>query len=231
MKLHRYDPSGIRKYKAPKKEKTDVLRHPLVVIVFGFLLTGIVGGSISRYYEHKSEEQLETKRRMEFVKRIPEAAVNYYLHLEAIINSIRSQYIDESLPLKIRSYEEAKLLWEKEMLLTISTALNSTANQFAYLAVNQMVLEETDESLKMIDFCLNKAITKKEPDQKNKALNECATVNSPAENSIEIEINLIAAKRCIKQLQYILREYASYTDNDEGAKKLFESDTSCKLQN
>ena len=98
---------------------TTILRHPLVPVFAGFLLTGIVGTWLTNYYmEERAQAQLEetaNQRRHEALQELVLMFADRNVRAELLVNGIIQQSATIDLAELKKHYDDSYMNWKKNL--------------------------------------------------------------------------------------------------------------------
>jgi hypothetical protein len=109
----------------PKGQVGEMLRNPIANVVIGFLLTGVLGMSLTQYYSMKRQQEAQHQRQIEArkkaVSRLSSLNGEVLAHAERLLRAIElgeSENVDELKKL----YDDAAVRWETENHSTLLIA-------------------------------------------------------------------------------------------------------------
>lgn len=142
-----------------KKSWAAILKHPMANIILGFILTGVVGTSITNYYSKKG---LEEKRYQQMVS-AQQKAVNKLATLNAdrlaraemMLNGLESGKGKDKIEDLIKLYKQAELQWKTESSPVMMAARQVLPEDAYYRFRDYMRVEYQERFLDPLDSCMN----------------------------------------------------------------------------
>jgi len=99
-------------------EKTDWLKHPLVNIVLGFILTGVLGTSITQHFmDQREQEKLRAQLaidRKEAVQQFSKLNEERKVRADIMLKALRSSAENDEVKKAKQEYENAYVEWSVE---------------------------------------------------------------------------------------------------------------------
>ena len=99
-------------------EAQDWLRHPLVTLVIGFILTGVLGTAITQHFlDRREQEKLRAQRAIDIKEAIQQFSrlnAERTLRAELMLGALRSAPDDEQRGAAREAYENAYVAWSVE---------------------------------------------------------------------------------------------------------------------
>ena len=100
------------------KEKADWLRHPLVNIVLGFILTGVLGTAITQHFLDQREQEklraqmvLDKKQAIQQFSKLNEERM---VRAEIVLKTLRGSSTKDEVKKATQEYEKAYIKWSVE---------------------------------------------------------------------------------------------------------------------
>jgi len=133
---------------------TDWLRHPLVSIVLGFMLTGVLGTAITQHFlDQRAQETLRAQLALDRKKAVQQfAKLNEArkVRAEVLLQALRSSNDDELRTAK-QEYEKAYVAWSVErqsMLLLFRELLAPEDYQLVQARFTESLVEKIFEPIR-----------------------------------------------------------------------------------
>lgn len=127
-------------------DRSDWLKHPLVSVVLGFILTGVLGTAITQHFlDRREQEKLSTQMaldRKQAIQQFSKLNEERIVRAEMMLKALRSGPRDDEAKNAIQAYEKAYIAWsiERPGTLLLFRELLSSENY-------QLVATAFDESL------------------------------------------------------------------------------------
>lgn len=100
------------------EDRMNWLRHPLVSIVIGFILTGVLGTTITQHFMDQREQEklraqvaIDMKQAIQQFSKLNEART---VRAEMLVKSLRSGSNDDEVKAALQAYEKAYVEWSVE---------------------------------------------------------------------------------------------------------------------
>jgi hypothetical protein len=114
------------------EERTNWLRHPLVSIVLGFILTGVFGTAITQHFlDQREQERLRAQvalDRKQAIQQFSKLNEERTVRAEMMLTALRSDSNDDEMKIAKQEYDKAYVAWSVErqsMLLLFRNLLTS----------------------------------------------------------------------------------------------------------
>lgn len=143
-----------------KHSWAEILKHPTANMIIGFLLTGVIGTSITNYYSMKQREE---KRHIEMVETNKKSvAILASLNAERLAQAemlltALERGNKESIQKLIKMYAETELRWKTESSPALMAARQVLPNEKYYRFREYMENEYRKRFLVPIGLCLSQA--------------------------------------------------------------------------
>jgi len=159
-------------------DKTSWLRHPLVNVVLGFILTGVLGTAITQHFmDQREQEKLRAQMaldRKEAIQQFSRVNAERKVRAEMLLQALRDNSNGDEVKTAIQEYENAYVAWsvERPGTLLLFRDLLSPENY-------QLVKNGFEESLEGKIFnpmrrCLSTALSQGDDREAvNKTLKSC----------------------------------------------------------
>jgi len=99
-------------------DKTHWLRHPLVNVVLGFILTGVLGTAITQHFmDQREQEKLRAQMaldRKEAIQQFSRVNAERKVRAELLLQAMRENSNGDELKTAIQEYENAYVAWNVE---------------------------------------------------------------------------------------------------------------------
>ncbi len=143
-------------------DRTEWLRHPLVSMVFGFILTGVLGTAITQQFlDRREQDKLRTQLtldRKQAIQQFSKLNEERKVRAEMLVKALRGDSNGDEVKASRQAYEKAYVAWsvDRPGTLLLFRALLSSENY-------QLVETGFEESLvgkifKPIRLCLTTAL-------------------------------------------------------------------------
>ncbi len=110
------DPGNNGKVKSTSRMKlNELLKHPFVLFFMGFILSGVIGGIISRYYENLDFERSMEFRRVEYAIQIVRPAADVLARASALVEGIENEDSEVQLEDILSAYRTARTNWKAQL--------------------------------------------------------------------------------------------------------------------
>ena len=104
-------------------ERAEWLRHPLVNIVLGFILTGVLGTAITQHFlDQREQEKLRAQLAIDKKQAIIQfSRINEERRVrgELVLNALRANANSDELKAAKQAYEKAYVTWSVERPATL----------------------------------------------------------------------------------------------------------------
>lgn len=99
-------------------DKTSWLRHPIVNVVLGFILTGVLGTAITQHFmDQREQEKLRAQMaldRKQAVQQFSSVNAERKVRAEMLLQALRDNSNGDELKTAIQEYENAYVTWSVE---------------------------------------------------------------------------------------------------------------------
>lgn len=193
----------------------EILKHPMANMIIGFLLTGVIGTSITNYYsmkqrqENRHIEMVETNKKA--VALLASLNAERLAQAEMLLTALEKGK-EENINELIKMYTETELRWRKESSPALMAARQVLPNEQYYRFREYMENEYRARFLVPIGLCL---------DQAGQAINNGENV-AEILTSCKAREYLKQAGRCNTALLDTLYEMAKGTIDEYSTAKLEE---------
>jgi hypothetical protein len=143
-------------------DRTSWLRHPLVSIVLGFILTGVLGTAITQHFLDQREQErlraqvaLDTKQAIQQFSKLNEERK---VRAEMLLKALRSGSNDDEVKTARQEYEKAYVAWSVERpgtLLLFRDLLSSENYQLVETGFNESLVGKIFSPIRL---CLTTAL-------------------------------------------------------------------------
>ena len=130
-------------------DQSSWLRHPLVTMVLGFILTGVLGTAITQHFlDQREQEKLRAQSAIDQKQTVQEFAElneEWRVYAEILAGMLRNSMPDDKVTAAAQAYEKAYVDWSVErpgMLLIFRGLLSSDNYQFVEAGVKQSLVEK-----------------------------------------------------------------------------------------
>jgi hypothetical protein len=144
------------------EDRKNWLRHPLVNLVIGFILTGVLGTTITQHFMDQREQEklraqvaIDRKQAIQNFSKLNEART---VRAEMLVKALRSGSNDDEVKAALQAYEKAYVEWsvERQGSLLLFRELLSSEN---YLLVKTGIEEGlVGKIFKPIRLCLTSSL-------------------------------------------------------------------------
>lgn len=144
-------------------DRSTWLRHPLVNMVLGFILTGVLGTAITQHFLDQREQQrlraqfaLDTKQAIQQFSKLNEERK---VRAEMLLKALRSDSNDDEVKTAGQAYEKAYVAWSVERpgtLLLFRDLLSSENYQFVETGITESLVGKIFSPIRL---CLTTAIS------------------------------------------------------------------------
>ena len=118
-----------------KKSLAEFLKHPTANLILGFVLTGVIGGALTNYYQF--QRQVETqklaqiKARKEAITGFSGLNAEHLAHAERLIRALEAGAKPEAVSELADAYETAQVRWRTETSPALMADLRRVSLGFA----------------------------------------------------------------------------------------------------
>jgi hypothetical protein len=137
------------------KDRTDWLRHPLVSVVLGFILTGVLGTAITQHFlDQREQEKLRAQMvldRKQAIQQFSRLNEERKVRAEILVKALRIDPAGNEAKKAIQKYEKAYIGWSTERpgtLLLFRDLLSSENYQLVATAFNEHLVEEVFQPIR-----------------------------------------------------------------------------------
>ena len=192
-------------------ERRSVLRHPLAVTIFGFLLTFVIGSAItSNVAERQQRDQLR-REALEAVRDVSRIASERTERMTLLTSALRRDASQRVLTERKRLYDDSYVVWNANLhrnYLYFREAFGYTFRTFAEFAIDQSL----GQIFTIYDDCLTQAYDRViEDDTVNgyAALNNCLRLRGieSAGTRNEAQVISVRLRTCRDQIYEVLNHY------------------------
>lgn len=187
-----------------KKTLGEILRHPLANVIVGFLLTGVLGTTITQYYNALRAKQTEqhelAKARKDSIEGLSALNAEYLARAGMLLAAIERG--DEAAAAKLKAaFDDAALRWQIEKPPTLLAARDALPEEVYIQIRDQLEQGFRDRFLVPVGRCLESAMQMlSESGDVARRLRECRA-----------QEYLTQAKACSRVLIDMLYELSGYT--------------------
>ena len=128
-------------------DRTDWLKHPLVSVVVGFILTGVLGTAITQHFlDRREQEKLHAQLaldRKQAIQQFSKLNEERMVRAEMMLKALRSEPGHDETKDAIRAHEKAYIAWSIErpgMLLLFRDLLSSENYQLVATAIDESLV-------------------------------------------------------------------------------------------
>ncbi len=143
-------------------DRTTWLSHPIVSIVLGFILTGVLGTAITQHFlDQREQEKLRSQAaldRKQAIQQFSKLNEERKVRAEMLLKALRSNSNGEEVKTARQEYERAYVTWSVErpgMLLLFRDLLSSENYQFVETAFQESLVGKI---FSPIQLCLTTAL-------------------------------------------------------------------------
>jgi len=130
-------------------DRADWLKHPLVSVVLGFILTGVLGTAITQQFlDRREQEKLSAQMaldRKQAIQQFSKLNEERKVRAEMMLRALRSDPRDDEAKDAIQAYEKAYIAWSVERpgtLLLFRDLLSSENYQLVAAAFDESLVEK-----------------------------------------------------------------------------------------
>jgi len=187
-----------------KKTLGEILRHPLANVVVGFLLTGVLGTTITQYYnalraKQTQQHELATARK-DSIEGLSALNAEYLARAGMLLAAIERG--DETAAAKLKgAFDDAALRWQIEKPPTLLAVRDALPEEIYIQIRDQLEQGFRDRFLVPVGRCLESAM---------EALREGRDVTGVLQ-ACKAQNYLTQAKACSRVLIDMLYELSGYT--------------------
>ena len=116
------------------EDRTNWLRHPLVNVVLGFILTGVLGTAITQHFlDQREQERLRAQvvlDRKQAIQQFSKLNEERTVRAEMMLKALRSDSNDDEVKTARQEYDKAYVAWsvERQSMLLLFRDLLSSEN-------------------------------------------------------------------------------------------------------
>ena len=187
-----------------KKSIGEMLRHPLANVVVGFLLTGVLGTTITQYYlalreRQKAQYELALSRK-DSIATLATLYAEYQAHAERLLNAMKQGDKAAAKERKLK-FDDAILRWQIEKPPTLLAIRDVLPEEIYTQFRDHLELKFRDQFLLPFGNCMESAV------------GELAAGNAAAGTLDDCGASalLLQAKACSRVLLDMLHELSGYT--------------------
>jgi len=143
-------------------EKADWLRHPVVTMVLGFILTGVLGTAITQHFlDQREQEKLRAQAavdRKQAIQQFSKLNEERNVRTEIMLRALRNDSNGDEIENAKREYEKAYVTWSVErpgMLLLFRDLLSSENYQLVETGFQENLVGKV---FSPIQLCLSTAL-------------------------------------------------------------------------
>ena len=205
-------------------DRTTWLRHPLVSIVLGFTLTGVLGTTITQHFLDQREQErvraqvaLDRKQAIQQFSKLNEARK---VRAEMLVQALRSNSNDDGVKSARQEYEKAYTAWSVERqsaLLLFRDLLSSENYQLVETRFKESLVEKIFGPIR---HCLTKSLGQRDDRAARIRTLEACRIDELLELSSTCGLALAAA---VSDLAGTRSEWASAKDMAELQKRARDS--------
>ena len=159
-------------------DRTNWLRHPIVNIVLGFVLTGVLGTAITQnFMDQREQEKLRAQVAIDrklAIQQFTRLNEERRVRAEMMVNALRNGSNDDEVKVARQEYEKAFVAWSVERpgtLLLFRDLLSSENYQIVETGVEESLVEKIFSPIRR---CLTAALNHRdERDAVSKTLDAC----------------------------------------------------------
>jgi len=187
-----------------KKSIVELLKHPLVNVVVGFLLTGVLGTTITQYYlalrEKQSAQYELAQTRKESIAALASLNAGYLAHAERVMAAV--EHGDNAVAKeRLLKFDDAALQWQIEKP-PVMLSIRDVLPEALYLHFRDHLNERfRDQFLMPFGTCISNAA------------NELVAGKDTAGvlKACRAKEYLVQARACSRELLDMLHELSGYT--------------------
>jgi len=159
-------------------DRTNWLRHPIVNIVLGFVLTGVLGTAITQnFMDQREQEKLRAQVAIDrklAIQQFTRLNEERRVRAEMMVNALRNGSNDDEVKVARQEYEKAFVAWSVERpgtLLLFRDLLSSENYQIVETGVEESLVEKIFSPIR---HCLTAALSQSDDrDSVSKTLDAC----------------------------------------------------------
>jgi hypothetical protein len=143
-------------------DRADWLRHPLVSVVLGFILTGVLGTAITQHFlDRREQEKLHAQLaldRKQAIQQFSKLNEERKVRAEMMLRALRSDPRSDEAKDAIQAHEKAYIAWSVERpgtLLLFRDLLSRENYQIVVTAFNESLVEKL---FRPIERCLTTSL-------------------------------------------------------------------------
>ena len=160
------------------EERMTWLKHPMVNMIVGFILTGVLGTTITQHYlDLREQEKLRTQGtldRKQAIQQFAKLSEARIVHAELMLKVLRSHSSDKEIKASRQEYRKAFVAWSVErpgMLLLFRELLSSENYQLVKTQITQSLEGKIFDPIRL---CLTRSLEHGDDRAAvNKTLKEC----------------------------------------------------------
>ncbi|WP_275630118.1 hypothetical protein [Pseudomonas sp. 273] len=187
-----------------------IARHPLTLLLAGFLVTGILGGAITRNFDDAAEYRHNIEKRKAASKTLLLSAAK----LAEISSRIHSALVEKQSKDRVdgylTSYEEARAEWNRNYFILPFSILEFADGRNAYEDVREVLNWSLHNNIRALTDCTNFMLG--HPDQIYDFCPDFMPIDYPSPTERQtLQDRLRIVTRCIRTVSFMLALYSSST--------------------
>lgn len=212
------EPGRSKKELATRMKINEILRHPFVLFFLGFLLSGVIGGTVSRYYERRDYQKSIELKRLDYAIQIIRPAAESLARASALVEGIKADESEASLNSIYVAYKTSQDVWKTQLnqsiamgysLVRYESDLDKEYGDFMLKSKSiKWILHDVDISLQPMDECLREVMRRDINDRKN-YIGECwvrQKMNGTYLDSKQLERRILQSEECLEYTQLRLSD-------------------------
>jgi hypothetical protein len=137
------------------------LHHPLAPVVIGFLLTGVVGGTLTNFYTLQraaaERKQAQIEARTQAVTRLSALSTEQIPRAEHLLTALQSDTRGDDLDELVELYQAASIRWRSEASPALIAAREVLPADDYYRFRERVKGEFRDRFLKPLEVCITRS--------------------------------------------------------------------------
>jgi len=140
--------------KQPIKRKwTDQLKHPLISVMVGFLLTGVVGTLLTRHFQNQEKKILLQKEAYSHIRQFSQAGAHRITEAAYLRSALLRPVEKSTLEERKKSYDESAKQWNTDLIKHLLT-FREYAESRDPIFIEHNIEEDLVPIFRAIDVCL-----------------------------------------------------------------------------
>ncbi len=192
-------------------ERRSVLRHPIIVTIFGFLLTFVIGSAITSNLAERQEKDQLRREALEAVRDFSRTASERTERMTLLTSALSRDASKAVLSKRKQLYDDSYVEWNANLqrnYLYFREAFGYTVRTFAEYAIDQSL----GQIFNIYDHCLTEAydaVVTNQTEEGYAALNECLQRRGVEPSGGRDEAREISSRLrlCRDQIYEVLNHY------------------------